>query len=198
MPLQNRVTPFSKIERSPARGLFTGNRGVLHNAEQELVTTTWRHRAWILCELEYKGWKRKLMQPNRWTELFFLDEATAFAAGHRPCGLCRREAYRRFLNLAGGFATAKALDAALHLERIQPQALLPYGELVPASFFALGANAYLKLPKLALEWTHEGYRRAGPFPDSLQVQPLTPLITRRVLARGYQPLLHPSALSFSA
>lgn len=86
MLLQNRVTPFSTIEINPARGLFTGNRGTLHNNQQQLVNPRWGHKAWIVCQLQFKNLLRPLMEPNRWTQLFFLDEATAFAAGHRPCG----------------------------------------------------------------------------------------------------------------
>ena len=103
MPLQNRVTPFSGIECSPARGRFTGNLGILHNDWQELVTTRWRHKAWIVCELRYKDWHRDLMQPNRWTESFFLDAAQCLSMAAKPisghpavqgCGLTRDTLHR--------------------------------------------------------------------------------------------------------
>ncbi len=196
MPLQNRVTPFSNIEVSPSRGLFTGNRGILHNDRQELVTTNWRHKAWIICELEYKGWRRKLMQPGHWTELFFLDEATALAAGHRPCALCRRTAYNQFLKLSGR-PSAKQLDETLHPQRTNEQAAIPFERLPLNCFYAIGSQAYLKLSSGSLLWTQSGYQAADPPPPELQVQPLTPLLTRQVLAQGYQPLLHPSAQQIS-
>lgn len=90
MPLQNRVNPRGTIEQSSARGTFMGNRGVLHNGKREL-TRQFKTKAWIICLLEFKGRKRELMTPGRYTELFFLDEVTAFAAGHRPCAECRRK-----------------------------------------------------------------------------------------------------------
>lgn len=193
MPLQNRVTPFSNIEVSPARGLFTGNRGILHNERQQLVTTHWRHKAWIVCELEYKGLRRKLMQPGHWTELFFLDEATALAAGHRPCALCRRTAYKEFLRLSGR-QSAKQLDEALHPQRTIEQATTTFDRLPDNSFYAIQAQAYLKLAGKSLRWSQAGYELAGNPPASLELQPLTPPLTRHILAQGYQPILHPSAL----
>jgi len=192
MPLQNRVTPFSTIEVSPTRGLFTGNRGILHNERQELVTTNWRHKAWIICELEYKGLRRKLMQPGHWTELFFLDEATALAAGHRPCALCRRAAYNEFLKLSGR-PSAKQLDEALHPQRTNEQSTIAFDRLPENSFYAIGSQAYLKRAAGSLIWSHSGYQPAEPPSLKALVHPLTPLLTRQVLAQGYQPILHPSA-----
>src|ERR1700730_14192737 len=94
-PLQNRVDPFGRLIRTTARGAWMGNRGLIHNEYQQIVRT-FRLKAWITCRLEFKGWYRKVMSPNRYTELFFLDEATAFSAGHRPCAECRREDFNRF------------------------------------------------------------------------------------------------------
>lgn len=192
MPLQNRVTPFSTIEVSPARGLFTGNRGILHNDRQQLVTTHWRHKAWIVCELEYKGLRRKLMQPGHWTELFFLDEATALAAGHRPCALCRRAAYNQFLKLSGR-PSAKQLDEALHPQRTNEQPVIAFDRLPENSFYAIGPQSFLKRVAGSLRWSQAGYERAENPESRSLVQPLTPLLTRQVLAQGYQPVLHPSA-----
>lgn len=96
MPLQNRVTPFGEIIAHPARGELMGNRGILHDASQRLSPSRWRHRHWVTCLTRFKEWQRRVMQPHAYTELFFLDEATALAAGHRPCALCRRERYRSF------------------------------------------------------------------------------------------------------
>src|SRR3954449_2102995 len=124
MPLRNRVTPLSELITDPARGLVYGNRGCLHDDRGE-IRRRFATRRWIACRLEFKGWRRKaLLQPGRFTELFFLDEATAFAAGHRPCALCRREDYDRFgaiwADLHGGEAGADAIDLRLHGERVDP------------------------------------------------------------------------------
>ena len=99
MTLQNRVTPFGEIIATPERGAYMGNRGgrIHHNDRQELQTRRWASRQWITCLLEFKGRHRMVMQPNRYTELFFLDEVTAFAAGHRPCAECRRDDFSRFM-----------------------------------------------------------------------------------------------------
>src|SRR5690606_12574950 len=96
MPLQNRVTPTGRLEAVPARGAWTGNRGIIHNERREVVAQ-WRSKAWITCLLDFQGRRRKVFSPGHWTELFFLDEATAFAAGHRPCAYCRRPRYREFV-----------------------------------------------------------------------------------------------------
>src|SRR5580765_1248427 len=121
MPLRNRVTPFGEIVAVPGRGTLMGNRGVLHNPQREIVRDSATKR-WIACRLEFKGRHRELMQPNRWTELFFLDEAAAFAAGHRPCAECRHMDYVRFklaweqANGSGAWS-ADAMDERLHRER---------------------------------------------------------------------------------
>ncbi len=122
MPRRNRVTPRSELIAHPARGLVYGNRGCLHD-EQGRIRRRWATRRWIACRLEFRGWHREpLMQPGKFTELFFLDEATAFAAGHRPCALCRREDYVRFgelwSELHPGAVGADAIDAQLHAERV--------------------------------------------------------------------------------
>ena len=97
MPLQNRVTPTGDIVATPHRGRFTGNRGIIHDpATKTLLNKRWSGPAWITCVCEFRGWRRKVMATRSWTELFFLDEATAFAAGHRPCFFCRRDDANRF------------------------------------------------------------------------------------------------------
>ena len=124
MPLQNRVTPLSELVSDPARGLVYGNRGCLHDDDGR-IRRRYNGRRWIACRLEFRGWHRSpLLQPGRFTELFFLDEATAFAAGHRPCALCRREDYVRFTELWAelhpGQVGADAIDLQLHAERVEP------------------------------------------------------------------------------
>src|SRR3954469_24152235 len=125
MPLQNRVTPLGELVADPARGLVYGNRGCLHDAEGR-IRRRYNGKRWIACRLEFRGWRGKaLMQAGRFTELFFLDEATAFAAGHRPCALCRREDYNRFLGIWTTLyprraSSADEIDAQLQDERVDP------------------------------------------------------------------------------
>ena len=178
------------IEINPARGLFTGNRGILHNNQQQLVNPLWGHKAWIVCQLEFKNLRRPLMEPNRWTQLFFLDEATAFAAGHRPCGDCRREAYKLFLSLSGQ-PNAKALDAVLHEQRTRPQPQAPLHTLPDYSMFHIEQNPYLKLGPLSYPWTHSGYGPPELFQPELLVTPLTAPLFRQILASGYRPVAKP-------
>lgn len=133
MPLQNRVSPNGDIVATYQRGMFMGNRGILHNDEKELVSTS-KIKGWVTCRLEFKGRKRELMAKGRYTELFFFDEATAFAAGHRPCAECRRERYKEFKSkwleangtLLGGDSTAIGeIDKIIHKQRIHKQKKLP-------------------------------------------------------------------------
>ena len=124
MPLQNRVTPTGDIIADPHRGLFTGNRGIIHDpATKTLLRKRWSSPAWITCVCEFRGRRRKVMGGRSWTELFFLDEATAFAAGHRPCFFCRRDDANRFRaawEQGNGVANVRApdIDAVLHRERL--------------------------------------------------------------------------------
>src|SRR4249920_1180748 len=126
-PLQNRVMPTGEIVADPGRGLMMGNRGCLHGRGRQLGVSRWRSPAWICCVLEWRGRQRDPMPPGRWTALFFLDEATALAAGHRPCGYCRRPAYESFAEAwrrAQGLAQrprAGEMDARLHAERVDPR-----------------------------------------------------------------------------
>jgi hypothetical protein len=125
MPRQNRVTPFGEIIATPERGMFMGNRGILHDAEGS-IKRPWPVKRWLVCVLEFRGRKRAVMTPNRYTELFFLDEATALAAGHRPCAECRHSHFLNFCNawkLAHSKQnslrpTADEMDCRLHVERI--------------------------------------------------------------------------------
>jgi hypothetical protein len=202
MPLQNRVTPFGEILAIPERGMFMGNRGIIHDpATRTLLSRRWTTKAWIVCRCDYKGVRREVMGARSWTELFFLDEATALAAGHRPCFFCRREAAERFRSSwAQGNAvdppSAPALDAILHAERLDGRAkrlhpmpsaadALPDGAMVAA-----GEVAFLIAGRRAFRWAPEGYHTAGPTP--VEARLLTPPSTVRALAAGYRPVLHPS------
>jgi len=125
MHLQNRVTPFGEIVAISQRGMFTGNRGIIHDpATKTLLNRCWATKTWLVCSCEYKGRRRAVMAGRSWTELFFLDEAVALAAGHRPCFLCRREAAERFRDswaaAKGGLRpSAETIDSVLHHERIE-------------------------------------------------------------------------------
>jgi len=116
--LQNRVTPFGEIVATPARGLSMGNRGILHDDRRRLGRRRWTHKAWICCVTEFRGRRRQVMAPGRYTELFFLDEAVALAAGHRPCFECRRAAANAFAACWGGEPRAPDMDRVLHAERL--------------------------------------------------------------------------------
>src|SRR5450631_2539141 len=150
--LQNRVDPFGNIIKTGARGHWLGNRGVIHNGHQAIIRPFKLH-AWITCLLEFKGRKRQVMTPDRWTELFFLDEATAFAAGHRPCCECRRKDFTRFKsfwlkgNPGYGFTektSIREIDKILHQERIDHnKAKITFEELIdhiPDGAFVLYDN----------------------------------------------------------
>ncbi|MFB6450731.1 hypothetical protein [Bradyrhizobium tunisiense] len=204
MPLQNRVTPTGDIIATPHRGLFTGNRGIIHDpATKTLLRKRWSSPAWITCLCEFRGWRRPVMARRSWTELFFLDEATAFAAGHRPCFFCRREDAKRFRaaweagNGASGIS-AKAMDAVLHRERLDrgrkrlhllpvPLADLPDGAMVQQ-----GEDSFLVLQGRALLWSPAGY--SGVERQLGEAALLTPPSTLRALTAGYTPVLHPTAL----
>ena len=130
MPLQNRVTPCGELIATAARGTLMGNRGIIHDPDQKtLLTRRWQHQAWVCCRLEFKGYQHPIMGPGSYTELFFLDEATALAAGHRPCAYCRRADFNAFKtawlsesSLANvGFISIKQIDRLLHCERMSRQ-----------------------------------------------------------------------------
>jgi hypothetical protein len=198
VPHRNRVTPLGELVATEARGLVYGNRGCLHDPAGEIVRP-WQVRRWIACRLEFKGWKRRLLQPGRYTELFFLDEATAFAAGHRPCAECRRADYVRFLELAGA-SGADELDGRLHAERLDGRSrrlhLLPYAELPDGAFVLEQGAPWLVLGGELLEWTPAGYRARRPRPSG-DAAAITPPTSLDALRAGWDealvPLLHPSA-----
>jgi hypothetical protein len=202
MPLQNRVTPFGEIVAASQRGLITGNRGIIHDpATKTLLSRRWASKDWLICSCEYKGQRRAVMGGRSWTELFFLDEAVALAAGHRPCFVCRREAAERFRDCwtaAKGEPrpSAKAIDTVLHHERLErgrkrlhpipePLVALPDGAMVVAA-----GSAFTLCAGQAHRWTHEGY---AP-PERLRHADdlLTPPSTLMALRSGYRPVLHPS------
>jgi hypothetical protein len=207
-PLQNRVTPQGDIIATPHRGMFTGNRGIIHDpATRTLLTRRWSTNAWLTCVCEFRGRRRKVMGGRSWTELFFLDEATSFAAGHRPCFYCRRDDANRFRAAweEGNGVTgmlASEMDAVLHRERLEgrkkrlhplpmPLQQLPDGVMVLA-----GAESYLIAQGVVLLWSPGGYRQAqNALADPML---LTPPSTLRALSAAYRPVLHESAVELLA
>ena len=197
MPHRNRVTPFGEIIAIPERGTLMGNRGVIH-ADDGSHRREWQVRRWIACRLEFKARRRPVRQPRRWTELFFLDEATALAAGHRPCAECRREDYRRWQAAWPGEDThADAMDLVLHADRLDGKAKRTYearlGELPDGVVVARGERALLLAGGALRPWTAAGYGPPEPAGTGERVTVLTPRATVATIARGYAPGLHESA-----
>lgn len=205
MPLQNRVDPFGKIHAVAARGKFTGNRGVIHDPETKTLTRRWTTKAWIVCECDFGGRRREVMGRNSpfgtagWTELFFLDEVTALAAGHRPCFYCRRERAKAYFEaLARGLGRllkAPEADALLHRERLaagapplpltaRQAALLPDGAMV-----AVGEKPYAVRSGAALPWSFSGYGAPEEIGGlgSEKLVLLTPATSIAALRAEYRP-----------
>ncbi|SDE91576.1 hypothetical protein SAMN05421538_1153 [Paracoccus isoporae] len=194
MPLQNRVTPFGDIIAVDARSMFTGNRGILHLPKgRRLASRRWTTKAWLICRCDFQGRRRDVMTGRKWTELFFLDEATALAAGHRPCFLCRRGAALRFRDGWNSAPSVKVMDAALHSERLNGRDKrlhpLPSGPLPVGVIAASGHTSWLWAGRW-LEWSPRGYSASEP-PDLDGM--LTPPSSYAVMKAGYRPVLHPSA-----
>lgn len=202
MTLQNRVNPFAQIVATPARGTMMGNRGGnMHTDDRRLRRgRPWTNERWITCLLEFKGRHREVMQPGKYTELFFLDEATAFAAGHRPCAECRRDDFLRFneawvrANRLEGYVlpSVSELDRQLHQERIEPgtrrqrtwradAAALPGG-----TFVEWDGEAYLVWDRALRRWTFEGYNDVRRLPAG-EVTVLTPPSVVWAFGAGYAP-----------
>ena len=202
MPRQNRVTPYGELIAVPDRGTFWGNRGALLDREGRLARYS-RGQAWAICVLSFKGRRRQQWLPGRLTELYFLDEATGLAAGHRPCGECRYRDYQAFKrawagSAVGGLPGAPEIDARLHAARLAapgvrrtyqaPLAGLPAGTMVD-----IGGAPWLVHDGRLLAWTPGGYQaRPVEAPDG-PVTVITPQPTVAALAAGYRPVLHPTA-----
>ena len=211
MALQNRVTPLSELIADPARGLVYGNRGCLHD-DRRRIRRRYNGKRWIACRLEFRGWQRSpLLQPGKFTELFFLDEATAFAAGHRPCALCRREDYRRFVEIWADLhpreENADAIDARLHRERLSPDTraqrrhAASFEQLPDGTFVLHRGEPHVVLGGAILRWTPGGYGMRLRRPQQGGAEVLTPPSLVSVLRQGWQsavPLLHPSAAEAKA
>lgn len=210
MPRRNRVDPWGDLVSHPARGMFTGNRGCVVDDHENVVRHHRTNLLWITCQLEFKGWRVDLARPNRWTPLFFLDEAVALAAGHRPCGECRRPAYAAYRDAVSAAAgapkplTATELNRRLADERLRPGrgidraddrklwrstlGQLPVGTVVldAARRPCLWSGESLRL------FTFDGWGSAASTPGG-EVDVLTPPTSVAALAHGFVPVLHPTA-----
>lgn len=207
MTYQNRVDPFGNLVATHARGALMGNRGCLHDATGK-IRKSWARKAWVTCSLEWKGIQRSVFSDGLYSELFFLDEATAFAAGHRPCNRCQSEAYTAFKNAwqssqsEGQFVKADVMDNQIHSERLNrsgekqtfPEVLqhLPDGVMVTTLDAPLQARLLLRGQLWA--WSFAGYSAPISATSSTTVCVLTPRSYCASLASGYQLNVHPSCL----
>ncbi|HWF10430.1 MAG TPA: hypothetical protein VG297_18310 [Bryobacteraceae bacterium] len=204
MPLQNRVDPYGTLFRTTARGTFMGNRGgAIHNEQREIVRP-FLNRRWISCVLEFRGRKRTVMTPNRYTELFFLDEAVSFAAGHRPCAECRRERFNAFREAWSSWdrshqapLRADYMDEILHSARVGDlrrkatyQAMIH--TLPDGCFVEIDDRPYLVAGDALALWTPAGYAEKRPRPAGVKVTVLTPEPAVRCIRAGYAPVIHES------
>jgi hypothetical protein len=208
MTLQNRVTPLGDLVADSARGLVYGNRGCLHDA-QGRIRRRFAVKRWIACRLEFRDRRRSpLQQPGRYTELFFLDEVTALAAGHRPCAECRREDYDRLVAiwrvLHPGQVGADAIDAQLHTERLEPGSnekrlhRAPLEELPDGAFVLEEGEPWLVLGATLWRWTPSGYVQRERQRAPREALVITPPSLLAVLRSGWSPLVplvHPSAFA---
>jgi hypothetical protein len=199
VPLRNRVTPLGELVAVPGRGTMMGNRGILHDDHRNIVRSS-QVRRWIACVLEFRGRRRRVMTPHRYTELFFLDEAAALSAGHRPCAECRRADYQRFRSAwatsVGGPTNADAMDLRLHDDRLAGKKKRTYR----ASFSSLPDGTYVLIDDAAWlvwegelhAWSDAGYTQRRALPRKGDAEVLTPRAVVAVLAAGYRPAVHAS------
>lgn len=200
MPLQNRVDPFGELLATPARGLLMGNRGGrMHDERRQLGTRRWTSKQWICCKLEFNNRHREVWGDG-YTELFFLDEVTALATGHRPCFECRRRDAEHFARLFSGReqrASAPAMDKILHAERLSDNAKRMHARdidtLSDGAMIVRDGAAFALRGGQLLRWTPSGYTETTPRPRAMSVDVLSPPSSLTVLQRGYRPLWHPSA-----
>jgi len=209
VPHQNRVTPFGTLVAVTARGSLMGNRGRLHD-DGGVIRRSYQGKRWIICLLEFKDRRRAVMTPGQYTELFFLDEATAFAAGHRPCAECQRDRFEMFrqawiragLDTAGmARPSAVTIDNLLHRERVADGHKLTYSarlESLPnGTFISDESDAYLLFKNRLLRWSPTSYASASEHLLPEPVQVLTPRPLVAVLAAGYPIGIHSTAFELA-
>ncbi|AZQ67188.1 hypothetical protein EF888_08605 [Silicimonas algicola] len=197
MTHRNRMLATGDLVADPARGLFMGNRGILHDERGHIGRALWKHKSWIICVLEHKGWHRTVMTPGAYTELFFLDDAVALAAGHRPCALCRRSAFDAYRRAAGLTSRASDMDDRLHTERAIPRTFGQRRYQTDAATLPDGAIILDTIPLLVQgdrlrPVSPSGYGDPRPRMTGI-VTVLTPPTSVAALKGGFSPVLHPSA-----
>jgi hypothetical protein len=201
MPLQNRVAPTGELLALPGRGAMMGNRGILHDAQGRIVRTSAVKR-WIACRTSFKNRKLPVMAPDRYTKLFFLDEATALAAGHRPCAECRPDDYRRFRSLwatrFGEPHKVEAIDAALHAQRLDGKLKRTWfgilDDLPDGTYIRFGGKSRIVWGDVLAAWSDRGYVDAIERPLGATVEVLTPSAIVHLFEDGYIPEVHPTLL----
>jgi hypothetical protein len=192
MPLQNRVNPYGEICFSQERGNYMGNRGCLHNGDQKIIKHHQLKR-WIICLLEFKTYYRKVMIKGRYTELFFWDEATAFAAGHRPCAQCQRSRFTEFRNAwreANEQPTllTEEIDSFLHNERLSENKIWQsIDELPNGVFVEFEDKPHLVKDKKLYEWTFGGYSKTETISTEYKLKVLTPDSLVKTFQNGFEP-----------
>ncbi|MAC83959.1 MAG: hypothetical protein CL624_07470 [Arcobacter sp.] len=202
MPLQNRVNPNGGIEAVKSRGSFLGNRGIIHNEQKEIISP-FKIKGWVTCQLEFKGRKRELMAKGRYTELFFIDEATAFSAGHRPCAECRRTRYNEFKSkwleanqnlLIDDSRSIANIDKIIHQDRINKKQKVTYQDkmtLLPnGTMIQIDNIEYLIWNYKVFKWTFEGYESTNINIIDKNVTVLTPKSYVEMFKKGFIPTVH--------
>jgi len=207
MPRQNRVDPWGQLKAVKPKGALLGNRGILHNDKEQIVAQ-WRSKAWITCQTKFDGRKSTVFEPNSYSQLFFVDEATAFAAGHRPCAECRLERFKEFKAawieanrdlIQGEKPTIADIDKVIHAERVTEEKLkrtftAKLGSLPAGTMIEVDGTPLLVWRGKLLPWSFEGYGKSqASLPSSTSVQVLTPASVVRVFASGFTPQVHLSA-----
>ncbi len=205
MPYQNKVDPWGNIQAVSSRGMFLGNRGVLHNEHQEIISTH-RIKGWVTCILEFKDRHREIMTPKRYTELFFLDEATAFSAGHRPCAECRRKRFNEFKSawfeankslLKNEKLSAPNMDKVIHEERIFKKEKVTFNAklstLPTGTMIQIRSETFLLWNQNLYHWSYSGYTEAKiAYSKDEEVIVLTPKSYVNTFAKGFVPEVHES------
>jgi hypothetical protein len=204
MPLQNRINPMGELEAIKSRGAFLGNRGIIHN-EQKKIISSFKIKGWVTCRLEFKGRKRELMAKGRYTELFFLDEATALSAGHRPCAECRRKRYNEFKLkwlqaneslLINDSTSIASIDKIIHQDRIYKKQKVTYQDkmnLLPkGTMIQINSINYLIWNNKVFKWTFEGYEISNIDITNNNVIVLTPKSYVEMFKKGFVPTVHNS------
>jgi len=192
MPLQNRVNPYGEICFSEFRGNLMGNRGCLHNAQQQIVRP-YQLKRWIICVLSFKQRKRPLMRNGLYTELFFWDEASALASGHRPCAECQRERNQEFKKMwqeANSELNAGLSDIDNFLHEERQNANKPYfriNELPGGVFVEYSEKPFLVFENKLFEWTFNGYLSAIDPPQNMTFKALTPVSIIKTIQYGFRP-----------